>query len=175
MSRKIDLTGKRFGKLTVIKFAENDKYSRPKWLCKCDCGNEKLIAGSNLRGGYTKSCGCYTYEMNAILKNHFIHGGCGTHLYQVWKAMKKRCYNSNDKFYKNYGGKGIKVCTTWKNNFASFREWANNEEQANNKSTTKKIEYNGKFYTITDLAKIAGIERAINQPIKKRKGMYLIG
>lgn len=61
MSRKIDLTGKRFGKLTVIKFAENDKYSRPKWLCKCDCGNEKVIAGIERQTLY---CRLFVYKWN---------------------------------------------------------------------------------------------------------------
>ena len=72
MSRLIDLTGQKYGYLTVIKRAENNKFGNTQWLCKCDCGNEKVITGSCLVKGNTKSCGCKTLEMfrssNGIIK-----------------------------------------------------------------------------------------------------------
>jgi hypothetical protein len=58
MPKLIDLTRERFGRLIVIKRMNNDKYRNSKWLCKCDCGKEKIISGPSLRNNKTKSCGC---------------------------------------------------------------------------------------------------------------------
>ena len=62
MSRLIDLTGQRFGRLTVVERAENRSTGQAKWFCKCDCGNHKVVAGYQLRGGYIQSCGCLQKE-----------------------------------------------------------------------------------------------------------------
>lgn len=108
MGKVIDLTGKRFGKLTVIKKHNQDKWGGWNWLCKCDCGNETVVSGGHLRGLKTKSCGCSRKETK-----NFTHKMTGSRLYNVWQAMKSRCYYEKNINFKNYGGRGIIVCKEW--------------------------------------------------------------
>ena len=122
MSKLIDLTGQRFGKLVVIKRAETDKSKKTKWLCKCDCGNLKKIDGRNLRKGYTTSCGCYAKEQR--LKATTKHGYARTKLDYLYYGMKRRCYNTKCQDYPLYGGRGIKMCEEWLKNRKTFFEWA---------------------------------------------------
>jgi hypothetical protein len=115
-----DLTGQKFGRLTVLKtFREN---GRTKCECICDCGNKKIIMGSELRRGRTKSCGCLQKER--VIKNQTTHGLTHSRIYMTWNDMKRRCYNTKCKNYRYYGQKGIKVCEEWKNNFINFYNWA---------------------------------------------------
>lgn len=114
MSKAIDIIGNRFGYLTVISLHIADKR---KWLCRCDCGIEKLFFGSNLRCGNTKSCGCYSIEM--AIETNTKHGGCGAkgqpnkNEYTSWLKMKERCLDKNNISYPNYGGRGIAFCERW--------------------------------------------------------------
>lgn len=121
----IDLTGKRFGRLVVLERAEDHKYpggqKATQFLCQCDCGNTIIVMARSLRDGKTQSCGCFRREMAA--KRRTKHGGCGTALYAVHRAMKQRCSNPNDKSYHWYGERGITVCPEWET-FAPFRDWA---------------------------------------------------
>lgn len=112
-----DITGRKFGRLTVIKFAFiKDKIIR--WVCKCDCGKESIICGTSLKSGNTKSCGCSKKGEG----NHcFTHGMRKTRFYTIWNNIKTRCLNKNPKSYKNYGGRGIKVCKRWMK-FENFRD-----------------------------------------------------
>lgn len=124
MGSLIDLTGKRFGRLTVVKRAENVK-NRPCWVCKCDCGNTKIIKGDDIRYGKTLSCGCYARD--ALKRRNFKHGytqGRINRLYSIWASMKNRTTNSNTQFYARYGGRGIKMCKEWLDSFSSFKDWA---------------------------------------------------
>lgn len=121
MGKVKDLTNKRFGKLKVIRREENKNY-RAMWLCKCDCGNQKITSTYHLLSGQTKSCGCLGKENRA--KSRTKHHQTNTKLYYVWKCMKQRCYNPNNKGYNNYGGRGITICEEWKNDFEKFYEWA---------------------------------------------------
>ena len=118
MPRRNDITGKKFGKLTAIQRAGRDKNGKYLWLCKCDCGGEKIVTSSDLVTGNTKSCGC--------LVTNKTHGGSYTALYKTWVQMKMRCYNPNHASYYNYGGRGIKVCDEWngEHSFSVFCEWA---------------------------------------------------
>lgn len=127
----MDLTGQRFGRLTVInKVLSHGNSKSIYWLCECDCGNEIEARGSALVSGHTKSCGCYLSDK--IAEQNFKHGGFGTRLYSIWSGMKKRCYDTEDKDYKNYGGRGISICDEWREDFNSFQEWAlNNGYQEN--------------------------------------------
>ena len=118
----IDLTGKTFGYLTVLNRAENNSRGDSRWLCRCKCGNEKIILGKSLRSGATVSCGCYHKEV--VAKQRTTHGESKTRLFTIWQNMKRRCYNPNNKFYAYYGGRGISVCDEWLNDFTSFRDWA---------------------------------------------------
>lgn len=117
MGRFIDLTGQRFGRLIVIQRA-NHTGSSAYWLCRCDCGNTIVIQGGSLRRGSTKSCGCLKKDVTTI------HSGRKTRLYSIWDNMKSRCNNPNKDSYRNYGGRGIKVCPEWLHDFSAFRDWA---------------------------------------------------
>lgn len=119
--RKLDLTGQRFGRLTVIDEApKKDKYIR--WNCVCDCGNHIEVSTRDLRRGDTKSCGCLQQENRSTC--HIKHNETNTRLYYVWQNMKHRCYREKDKSYFHYGGRGITVCDEWLHDFSAFSKWA---------------------------------------------------
>ena len=91
------------------------------WLCKCDCGNIKKVRTNHLKFGSIKSCGCL------LLLGNPKHNMCGTKIYNVYKSMRERCFNKNDKNYRHYGGRGIKICDEWldkENGFMNFYNWA---------------------------------------------------
>lgn len=113
MPKIIDLTGKRFGRLIVVKENGRTKSGSKLWLCQCDFGKSVIAYQGNLKRGNTMSCGC-------IMQ---IHGESRTRLYSIWRHMKHRCTNINDKDYNYYGGKGIKACKDW-DNYENFRDWA---------------------------------------------------
>ena len=123
----IDLTGRKFGRLTVVERAGNTKHGAAKWLCICECGKETVVIGDELRNGNTQSCGCLAKELSsARMKGREAHNKThdmtGTPIYKEWSAMKRRCYKSSDKNYPSYGGRGITVCDRWKNSFELFYE-----------------------------------------------------
>lgn len=121
MPKLIDLTGKRFGRLTVIeRYGTVDGHAA--WKCKCDCGNKTVVNGKWLRAGKTTSCGCYHKEL--LAKRSKTHGMTKTRLYSIWHDMKNRCFYQKDKSFEDYGGRGITVCEEWKNSFESFRDWS---------------------------------------------------
>lgn len=126
MSKLIDLTGQRFGRLTVIERAGKTPQGRAKWKCKCDCGKVVNVTGTNLRTGETTSCGCFGVECATarIVGFQTKHSKCATRLYSIWKNMKQRCVNPHNTYYCNYGGRGIKVCSEWEHDFQSFYDWA---------------------------------------------------
>lgn len=107
----LDLTGQRFGKLTVIHPARSSSWHR-RWKCRCDCGNFTEVPTGNLRSGNSGSCGC--------VKGGLKHGMIDTPEYSVWKHMLRRCLNKNDESYCNYGGRGITVCGHWLHSFPNF-------------------------------------------------------
>lgn len=120
---RIDLTEKRFGRLTVLEFLDNHN-GMARWKCLCDCGNETIVYGNNLRRGYTRSCGCYRHECeDARAKAIKTHGQEPKRLYRIWSSMLTRCRNPNSKAYGRYGGRGITVCSEW-HDFVPFRDWA---------------------------------------------------
>ncbi len=123
---KLDLSGKRFGRLVAISCAGKNKYNKTLWLCKCDCGNEKAIALDQLTSGGTRSCGCLEYENRQMFgtRSKRTHEQTKTRLYRIWLGMKTRCYNKNDAHWKDYGSRGISVCEEWRNGFEAFRDWA---------------------------------------------------
>lgn len=120
--KALNLIGSRFGKLTVIERVENDAHGHSRWRCKCDCGNDTVVIGYELKNGHIKSCGCYRSEnLNDFNRTHNL----SKHpLYRVWKAMRNRCNNPNNTAYERYGGRGIKVCDDWNSDFKPFYEWA---------------------------------------------------
>ncbi len=112
MSKKIDLIGKSFERLTVIDLFDKDRDHNLKWLCLCKCNNEIIVLGCNLRSGHTKSCGCLQKNMASMA--NITHGHSqNDKTYKTWNQMIQRCTNPNNKDYKNYGGRGIKVYKRW--------------------------------------------------------------
>jgi hypothetical protein len=138
------MIGKRFGRLTVIAEAEKQNSSRQAhWICQCDCGNiTKPIFGPSLRLGRTSSCGCIHQE--GLIARNTTHGKCHTKLHGVWRCMKQRCNNPNNKKYKDYGGRGITICEEWLNSFEAFYEWAVSNGYSKNLSIDR-IDVNGNY------------------------------
>ena len=99
--------GLKIGDLTVLSRSSTSPNGHIKWLCKCDCGKESIVFGSNLKRGHTLSCGCLNDK--AIKK----HGLWGSKIYSSWHCMLQRCTNKNHKHYKHYGGRGISVYEQW--------------------------------------------------------------
>lgn len=126
MSIQLDLTGQRFGRLTVIERRGSSKDGQKLYFCECDCGGTKLVRSSDLRRGITRSCGCLQRECssNKFKRLNTRHGGCGTRLYGIWFDMRQRCSWEKSISWANYGGRGIRVCDEWEADFVPFRDWA---------------------------------------------------
>lgn len=116
--RFVDLTGQRFGKLTVIGFHSMDKRNHALWNCVCDCGNNFIARSYGLRNGDIKSCGCLHR------RGHTIDNISRTSLYSRWRDMIARCYNPKTRAYADYGARGIYVCDEWKDDVEVFYNWA---------------------------------------------------
>jgi hypothetical protein len=120
----IEMTGKVYGRLTVISRASDYPAKDVKWNCVCSCGNKTIVLGYNLRNGTTQSCGCYMRENNSRLNT--THGQSSnskngmTPTYISWEHMIARCENPNNHAFKRYGGRGIKVCKEWRYSFEIF-------------------------------------------------------
>ena len=120
------LTGRRFGRLTVIGDA-GKTYSgnRKMWLCKCDCGNYTEVPTISLTTGATRSCGCLKSETSTeTCISREKHGITKSRIYRIWSGMKARCYCKTASGYDEYGGVGITVCAEWKNDFEKFYKWS---------------------------------------------------
>lgn len=124
--RAEDLTGKRFGRLTVVERALTpNRRHNTHWLCKCDCGGETITRGCALRNGQSQSCGCLRYErIHAANTKHNESINGHSRLYTTWNNMRRRCHSKNNRAYKDYGARGIYVCDQWRNDFIPFRDWA---------------------------------------------------
>lgn len=131
MHPRYELTGQVFGRLTVIAFHSVGADYATKWLCRCECGNEKIVIGKNLTAGRTRSCGCKQGGRSDFAQTQFArrgklgsvtltHGMTATPLYITWTVMKGRCNNPNNPDYRNYGGRGIRVCDEWNASFEAF-------------------------------------------------------
>lgn len=181
--KTIDMKGQKINRLTIIERYYKQSSNRTLWLCKCDCGNEVVAEGYQIRKGYTKSCGCYRDEKIGNLNKS--HGKRYSHLYTIYSAMKGRCNNPNNKAYGNYGGRGIKVSKEWDENFQKFYDWAKQngykekltldridvnegyypqncrwvtmKEQQNNRRDNIFIEHNGIKKTVNELAEEKGV------------------
>lgn len=119
--RLIDMTGNRHGKWTVLHKAGNTKGGGAVWACRCDCGTERNVLGSDLRRGASASCGCDGVKRIGALNR--THGDTKTRLYCIWQNMRARCYREGATSYEWYGARGIRVCDDWQN-YEPFREWA---------------------------------------------------
>ena len=142
MRKTVDLTGQKFGKLTVCdrRWCENNK--RNLWYCKCECGNTVMVPTSALSSGRTKSCGCLRKTVASA--KHKLHGMSTSRQYRIWNAMKERCQCTTNKQYKDYGERGIVVCDEWKDSFESFYDWAMSNGYADH-LTLDRIDTNGNY------------------------------
>lgn len=138
MAKFKDLTGQRFGRLVAIEICGNDNKGHYCWRCKCDCGNYKVVANYNLKNNSTKSCGCLSKEIKTK------HNKSNTRLYRIYYAMRQRCYNLKYSRYFDYGGRGIKICDEWKNDFMNFYNWAM-ENGYRDGLTIDRIDVNGNY------------------------------
>lgn len=182
---RLNLTGKRFSRLVVTDFAYTKNYNTY-WNCVCDCGNKTIVQGTKLTQGRTKSCGCYMIDR--IKETNSSHGQRHTRLYGIYCKMKERCNNPNSIEYSSYGGRGIRLCPEWENDFNSFYQWAkangytdslsidriDNDKgyepencrwadritQANNKRTNHYLTYNGKTQSIAQWARETGLSQS---------------
>ena len=114
------MIGKKYNKLTVIKVDdERSNEKRKYYLCQCECGNMKSVRSDCLKSGQVKSCGCLNYKSRG-------DGRTKEKLYHVWASMKNRCNNPNDPHFKDYGGRGIRVCEKWNgsHSYPEFKKWA---------------------------------------------------
>jgi hypothetical protein len=183
MPPRIDLTGQRFGRLVVEGYSHT-KNGKTHWVCKCDCGKRVTVISDSLRRGKTRSCGCYRDEVSSEV--HKVHGMRQTRMYTIWKDMIKRTENPSEKSFKDYGGRGIKVCEEWRHNFQSFYDWAiksgynetlsidridvngnygpNNcrwatqKTQCNGKRNNVRVKYNGETLTLQQWSERIGIK-----------------
>lgn len=187
MSKLIDLTGNRYGRLIVVGRAEDRIQSNGRhrvfWKCHCDCGKDIEVLGDNLKQGRTTSCGCYSAELISKLRS--THRETKTKLYGVWCAIKTRCYNPHSTYYNRYGGRGVYMCDEWKNDFTAFRDWAHKngyneglsidridndrgyfpdncrwvdaKTQANNRSSNRVLTLDGVSHNVTEWARMLDI------------------
>lgn len=145
-----DLIGKKFGRLEVFSF-DGIKHRYAYWKCKCECGNITSVRGSHLADGSTTSCGCYQKELSSkkIKELTTKHDLSNSRLYKVYKSIKSRCYYKNQPAYTNYGGRGIKMCDEWKNDFMAFHDWAYSNGYDENaelmKCTIDRIDNDGNY------------------------------
>lgn len=124
MGGAIDISGKSFGRLTVLHRAPGLPAWKGKWVCRCECGGERIAFGYHLKRGATASCGCLERETHA-LGRHRSHGMRHTPIYQVWLQIIQRCTNPKNRKFSYYGGRGITVCERWlkfENFFADMGE-----------------------------------------------------
>lgn len=132
-----DLTGEKFGNLTVLRRLNYCQTGHTYlWECKCDCGKITIVRGGNLRTGHTISCGC----KKGLIK----HNKWDTRLYHIYNNMKQRCNNPKNVWYKNYGARGIKICDSWQNDFMSFYNWSINNGYSDELSIDR-IDVNGNY------------------------------
>lgn len=148
--RKLDLTGQRFGRLLATSCTGAKQNGNYMWNCKCDCGKDVVVKADHLRRGDTQSCGCINIgRQKGIPKKHgYACNENRERLYGVWWAMRMRCENENHMHYKNYGGRGIKVCEEW-HDFIAFKDWAvasgYDKDAPKGKCTIDRIDVNGDY------------------------------
>lgn len=185
MPKFLDRSGQVFGRLTVVHATDERTFSGSvKWLCRCVCGNEKVVSGAALKAGHSMSCGCLFKEVAAEKgRKKKTHGLSASKVYRSWTGMKRRCYTVSDKKYADYGGRGIRVCDRWIASFENFLadmgmpghgqtldrrdvdgdytpdncRWATQLEQQNNRRDNVIVDLGGERLTMAQYARKHGL------------------
>jgi len=188
--------GQRFGRLMVVARAPN-KGRHSAWLCACDCGNDTVVFGSNLRRGFTTSCKCLHKEVTSAASR--THGLSKTRAYHIWCGMLARCGNPKNPRYSRYGGRGISVCKRWlkfenfladmgdpptshhtldrKDNDGHYNKrncrWATQTMQARNTSANRKVRFQGMFIPLVEQCERARLPyKTVHQRLKRGWPVY---
>lgn len=197
MSRIVDHTNKRFGRLVALsRGPKKDNRPTSYWMCACDCGNVVNIRMDHLSSGKIQSCGCIRKEH--IGSVNVSHGMSGCSEYGIWENIKKRCYNPKNIGYHRYGGKGIVMCDEWRDSFEAFYRdmgprpssahsvdrrngkegyaknnchWATHIEQANNTSTNIFFTLDGERKTLAMWCREFDVNYKTVHWLLTRKGM----
>lgn len=141
-NKVLDLTGKKFGRLTVLRYTDKRAGSSVIWDCICDCGNLHSVAGRVLTSGDSNSCGCYAKEMMSA--RNITHGLSGERrLYNIWSKMKRRCIGTDKVVSKYYHDRGISYCEEW-DDFETFYDWSI-ENGYSKELTLDRIDNNGDY------------------------------
>jgi hypothetical protein len=145
MGRIINLTGQKFGRLTILEYVGRGGKSRHAlWRCLCDCGIEKILSSNELRTGNTVSCGCFRQEIlekERSIRHGHARTGVRSATYQSWCDMKKRCLNPNASKYRYYGGRGISICKRW----VSFENFLADMGEKPSGLTIERMDNNGNY------------------------------
>lgn len=112
---KQDRAGERFGRFLIVSPVRDPRRGGFSWLCRCDCGNERVVPYADLKRGRSTSCGCYCNEQRQAQRGrvNVTHGQSKASIYHTWRSMLARCGNPNNTSYSHYGGRGIAVCERW--------------------------------------------------------------
>jgi len=120
MPASLCAAGTRFGRLTVVRSFTPPAGGKSWADVACDCGQLRTVRINALRRGATQSCGCLNREQRSRNGGRYTHGRSGCPEHAAWFAMKTRCTNPKHAWFKNYGGRGIRVCAAWLHDFAAF-------------------------------------------------------
>ena len=178
MPRFLDITGERYGRLTVLVISPHrTSEGKARWVCLCDCGAETTVDARNLRSGSSKSCGCHRSErMEDLNARHLLSR---TPEHDAWRHMRYRCFNPNAENFSDYGGRGITVCQQWES-FERFYadmgprpsprhsldridndgdytpdncRWATPQQQNRNKRNNTRLSHHGRTLTLSGWSK----------------------
>ena len=190
---RVDLSGQKVGRLTVVGHVGKTKQGASKWLCECECGTVKHVVGSGLKNGSIKSCGCLRAEI--ILETNTKHGMYKTYIYKFWSGMRNKCTNMNTPRYGDYGGRGIKFSEQWES-FDNFYKdmgerpseqhiigrmdingnfeisnclWLLKDTQMNNRRNSHYLTIEGEKKTIAEWSRFSGTNTKTIQTRLKRK------
>lgn len=178
----LDISGQKYGRLTALEYVGKNDKGRTVWRCRCDCGATLLVTSNSLRRNNTRSCGCFKRDQTVAA--HRTHGMCRSSEYRTWCMMRDRCSNPENKNWKDYGGRGIRVCDRWQDSFENFladmgrklcglntieREdtngnyepgncrWASQKEQTRNKRSSHLLTYKGETLCLGEWAEKLGV------------------
>jgi hypothetical protein len=185
---RLELTGRDFGRWSVLSFHGKNAIGELLWNCRCECGTERVVKAGSLMNGRSRSCGCFHKSRVST------HGMTGTPTFKSWDSMKQRCTNPKAPDFARYGGRGVRVCGRWLESFENFLHdmgarptgqtldrvdvngdytpencrWATMSQQQRNKRTSSVAEFGGVTRTYAEWAEITGVNsKAIGERLRR--------